>query len=152
MTKFWMGILPLLGVALVAAQKAQPTLLERAKRILAARLIDPSSLQIDPAKVVRVDINGRPETLLCGSYNAKNRFGGYAGPKAFVFEPAVNHGIFTLDLNFFSEDGTGDFNSDAREAIKAGADPDRYQSRLAEVSTNARTYLVACLKGQRTAG
>lgn len=152
MRNSWVGTLPLVAVALVGAQRAQPTLLERAKRILAARMIDPSSLQIDPAKAVRADMDGRPETILCGSYNAKNSFGGYAGPKPFVFDPVVNHGIFTMDLNFFSEDGGSDFNSDAREAIRAGADPDRYRSRLAEVSANARTYLVACLKGQKTPG
>jgi len=60
------------GVALVLSLAAQATTIAQAKRILADRMKDPSSVQFRNVKAFK-------SGAVCGEYNAKNSFGAYVG-------------------------------------------------------------------------
>lgn len=51
---------------------------EAAKQAVRSRLSDPSSAQFDRMTVF-------PGDIVCGTVNAKNKLGGYVGPRVFVY-------------------------------------------------------------------
>lgn len=131
-----------------AATNGQPlsAMVTRARGIIAERMIDPDSLQLRNTRVVTATINGQSQTILCGDFNSKNRFGGYVGFKSFVYEPSVVRGVLTLELDFYSENHAGDFDHDPTEAIQAGADTDRLLAQSRTITKLATDYFPACLK------
>lgn len=61
-----------------------------------SRMIDPDSTKF--SKVVAADVhfdNGVQQVSVCGSYNSKNRYGGYAGAKLFYYVDDL--GLFLQD-------------------------------------------------------
>lgn len=120
-------------------------MVDRATRIIAERMIDPASLQLRNTRVVSANISGRPQKLLCGDFNSKNRFGGYVGFKSFVYEPSELQGVLTLELDFYSENHSGDFNHDPAAAISSGADVEALIARSKTITKLATDYFPACL-------
>lgn len=59
-----------------------PSIEQQAKAAVTASLIDPSSAQFSDKTIVKV--RDSHVTYVCGLVNAKNRFGGYAGQKAYL--------------------------------------------------------------------
>jgi len=58
-----------------------------AKSIIKSILIDPTSAQFTLQPLKRSsDMQGNPTTVVCGTFNSKNRFGGYVGPKSFAYD------------------------------------------------------------------
>jgi hypothetical protein len=134
----------------VADAQNAPTLAKSANEIISRRLLDPASLQIRNIAVkTAISTNGQKVTILCGEYNAKNRFGGYIGFKQFVYEPAVLQGIISfqpdLAMEFMSVSGTDDFSHDPRADIKAGRNLDNLRITYAEAGEYAIKYLPVCL-------
>jgi hypothetical protein len=111
------------------------TMTASAKKVLAARLVEPTSLQVRSLRTKQVSINGTDQAILCGEYNAKNRLGGYNGYKAFAYDPTTYKAVVTLSMGgrngvsigYLSEDGSGDFDSDDRptDVLRAGVSPER---------------------------
>lgn len=61
---------------------------EQAKQTIAKRVKDPQSLMV--RNLVAVEYGKSPEKLsVCGEYNSKNSFGGYAGFSGFVYMNGV---------------------------------------------------------------
>jgi hypothetical protein len=117
----------------------------KARKIIAARLVDPDSLSIRGAHIVTATVDGRSITLLCGEYNSKNRLGGYVGFDAFVLEPAVMGGVLTLNgdyqYNFFSQAGSGDFIYDGTDAaLEAAAAAGRLDEETAQQTAASHRY------------
>ena len=77
-----------------------------AKRIIKSSLIDPTSAQFEvaPSKTV-IGTDGRKTTLVCGTYNAKNRFGGYVGRVSFAYSSSAQ-AVFTSKVARLSADGS----------------------------------------------
>ncbi|WP_156397415.1 MULTISPECIES: hypothetical protein [unclassified Sphingomonas] len=82
--------------------RANPNMaiIAEAKAALAETLLDPSSAQYRNVGVHRSQIG----PLVCGEYNAKNRFGGYVGFQTFVYgdgslldEEAADYGEISLN-------------------------------------------------------
>ena len=59
-------------------------------------LKDPASAQIKVDTDKEVSIEGSPEHVTCGRYNAKNSYGGYVGFKDFVYRSS-NRSLYTDD-------------------------------------------------------
>lgn len=82
-----------------------------AKSLIRDHMNDPESLQYRNLRVVHATINGTAVTIVCGDYNAKNKFGGYVGFETFAFEPTLLKGVLILDdpssghFSFFGLDG-----------------------------------------------
>lgn len=59
-----------------------------AKRRISAILRDPVSVQFTDVHLVpkAVSFTGQLLRLVCGRFNARNGFGGYAGPQPFVYD------------------------------------------------------------------
>ncbi len=134
----------------VASAQTAPALTKSANEIIARRLLDPASLQIrNTAVKTAISTNGQKVTILCGEYNAKNRFGGYIGFKTFVYEPAVLQGILSfesdLSMDFMSITGADDFSHDPKSDIKAGRNLDNLRVTYAEAGEYAISYLPVCL-------
>jgi hypothetical protein len=139
-----MAILFISPAVAAPAGKSPSPMVARAKRIIAERLIDPDSLQLRNTRVVTATINGRSQTLICGEFNSKNRLGGYVGFKSFVYEPTALRGVLTLELDFYSEDHSGDFDHDPTAAIQAGANVDRLIAQSKTITNWRRiTFLPA---------
>ncbi len=126
MTKWKMLCWLTLLVPGAALAQSAATMSGSAKKIMTGRLIDPRSLAIrNTSTKTAKATDGRTVTILCGEYNAKNRFGGYVGYKTFIYEPVVMKGVLSFDqafaLEFMSADGQGDVTRDADSAIQSGA-------------------------------
>ncbi len=65
-------------------------LLTQAKKIIAAEMVDPSSLQYRKLRVVRGNVLGKTLSVACGEYNARNRMGGFTGFATFAYEPSLS--------------------------------------------------------------
>ena len=134
----------------VAYAQTAPVMTTNAREIIAKRLIDPSSLQIRNVTMKSAtSTNGQKVSILCGEYNAKNRFGGFTGFKHFVYEPAVLQGILSfesdLSMDFMSITGADDFSHDPKSDIKAGRNLDNLRVTYAEAGEFAISYLPVCL-------
>lgn len=69
-----------------------------AQKIIKERLFDPYSVRFEnTAARAGVDRAGKPERLVCGSYNAKNRYGAYIGAKRFVYVPSEK-AVYTVQI------------------------------------------------------
>jgi hypothetical protein len=77
---------PLFATARKAVEQTQsakePPLFATARRAVEQTLIDPQSAQFEDLKIVGTVEEGR---LVCGTINARNQVGGYAGRRPFVF-------------------------------------------------------------------
>jgi hypothetical protein len=83
------------GSASAAAPKAKTGATAIAQSIIKAQLIDPYSVKFEGVvEKAGVDRAGKATRLVCGTYNAKNRLGGYTGAKSFVY-PASKEAVFT---------------------------------------------------------
>lgn len=77
-----------------------------ARKIIKSRLIDPYSVKFDAIVERRgLDHVGKVTNLVCGTYNAKNRFGGYVGAKQFVYV-ASEAAVFTSNVERLGQDGS----------------------------------------------
>ena len=77
-----------------------------AKSIIRSTLIDPASAQFEVgAPLVGVGTDGAKTVLICGTYNAKNRFGGYVGRTNFAY-PASLRAVFTSTVAKLNADGS----------------------------------------------
>lgn len=90
--------------ALCACEKSDPPeakAIERAKELVSQSLIDPQSVQYRNVKALS-------EGVVCGEVNAKNRLGGYAGFRPFVYNGEHLSGL-TIDdreeVKFYCHDG-----------------------------------------------
>ena len=107
-----------IGSALVASsmaaaltQAAAPSpMLAQAKKIIAAEMVDPGSLQYRNLRVVHSVVQGKPLTIACGEYNGRNKLGGYTGFAKFAYEPTALHGVVSMkadgDLDLFGDTST----------------------------------------------
>lgn len=127
-----------------SAVEAGSPLAQRAKAIIAKRMIDPDSLRLRSTRVVTVQREGKAQQVLCGEFNAKNRMGGYTGFKSFAYEPSSMRGVLTLEINFYAENGV-DFSKDPTEALRAGISSDVLQAQADRYFGFAKDYFPACL-------
>lgn len=67
-----------------ARERRREVSVAAARTVVLAALKDPSSAQFGPASVRLVGDSG---TAVCGTVNARNSFGGYAGPQRYVVHP-----------------------------------------------------------------
>jgi hypothetical protein len=133
-------------MAIVSGVSAQtvPQMTVAAKRLIADRVIDPSSLQYRKLRLVPGKIETSNGPMLCGQYNSKNRMGGYVGFKDFIYDPRKKM-VVTLGGNFFS-DVDGDFSLDEFSKQKMTPDTD-FKARLADLkawSDRYQSYLMQC--------
>lgn len=83
-----------------------------AQSIIKKRLLDPYSVRFEMRPLVTgKDTEGKAVKLTCGTYNAKNRMGGYVGAKHFVYVP-TERAVFTSEIEQLGEDGQ-DVTADA---------------------------------------
>lgn len=77
--------------------QAEYTELAFAKATIQSRMRDPGSTVFGANTTAYSDrkYKGQPAVVVCGSVNAKNGFGGYSGPRNFVFIRSSN--IFAID-------------------------------------------------------
>ncbi|MEH3037349.1 MAG: hypothetical protein PGN23_12830 [Sphingomonas adhaesiva] len=69
-----------------------------AKSIIRASLIDPASAQFEVGQTrSALAEDGTKTPLICGSYNAKNRFGGYVGKAFFAYSKSAR-AVFTSNV------------------------------------------------------
>lgn len=71
-------------------------MLTRAKKLIAAEMVDPASLQFRKLRVVRHVVQGKALTIACGEYHTRNRLGGYVGYATFAYEPTLMHGVISF--------------------------------------------------------
>lgn len=77
--------------AAIAQQPKSDPLFAQARAALAQKLKDPESARIEGLKRTNfANTKGAPTPAVCGTVNAKNSFGGYAGAVPFVFMPSMN--------------------------------------------------------------
>jgi hypothetical protein len=144
------AVLALCSVPVVAHAVPPGNLSTAARRVIAARIIDPGSLVLRNTHLATATSEtGQRVSLLCGEYNAKNRFGGYVGFKNFVYEPSVLKGVLSFEddlrFDFFSVDGSGDASHDPADDVKAGIDFDKISERREKTFNFAIKYLPVCL-------
>lgn len=72
-----------------------------AKARVKAQLKDPNS-----ARFASVRVNPRTK-MVCGTVNARNSFGGYTGPKPFIYAPSENEVIIPPD-EFYASPAASD--------------------------------------------
>jgi hypothetical protein len=69
----------------------EAAVIEEAKEAVRVGLKDPYSVQFENLRVKRRDFKDQENAILvCGTYNAKNSYGGYVGVKPFFYTP-YNH-------------------------------------------------------------
>lgn len=74
------------GKAKAAPKAADAEIINRAKAAVAAKLKDPASARFEGLdRAMRRNVNGTPMDSICGFVNAKNSYGGYTGPKPFLY-------------------------------------------------------------------
>jgi hypothetical protein len=83
-------VVALMLPAVPAAAATPSPLLLQAQKIIAAEMVDPGSLQYRKLRVVRSAVQGKPLSVACGEYNARNKMGGYTGFATFAYEPSLN--------------------------------------------------------------
>lgn len=90
------------AIALLAMLMASAAHANDAAAIAAvtAKLNDPGSAQFADVRTVAKD--GRQ--VVCGKVNAKNRMGGYDGPKPFLFDPAISQGAIIYGGRTITDD------------------------------------------------
>lgn len=110
------AVLILASVSISSTAVAAPApaaLVNKAKAIIAKRLIDPDSLQVRSTRLVTASVNGKSQQVLCGEFNSKNRMGGYAGFETFAYEPTILKGVLSFDgekFSFYGVDGAGEMS------------------------------------------
>lgn len=90
------GVAALLPSLSLAATTTAPTIV-KAKKIIAAEMVDPSSLQFRKLRVTHGVVQGKALTITCGEYNARNKMGGYTGFARFAYEPTVMRGVISFN-------------------------------------------------------
>lgn len=115
-----------LTATLTHAATPPSPLFAQAKKIIAAEMVDPGSLQFRNLRIVHGSVQGKALTIACGEYNTKNRLGGYVGFAKFAYEPTLMRGVISLK----AEGGMDIFGDVDRNSVA--------------VDTNAR-ILGACL-------
>lgn len=97
------------GTQATAARPATPSIIVQARKLIAAHMIDPASLQVRNTRIIKKVVQGQSLTIACGEFNSKNRMGGYTGFQAFAYEPTVLKGVLSLgddsQFSFFGADG-----------------------------------------------
>lgn len=96
-------ILVAFAVALLLATSAhadEDAAISRAKAAVSVKLNDPTSAQFTAVRAMTKD--GRQ--IVCGQINAKNRMGGYDGPKPFLFDPAMAQGAIIYGAARITDD------------------------------------------------
>lgn len=97
----------IVAICMTSASSPAPadaaTAFDAAKSAILAKLKDPES-----AKFGDMWVRGRD---ICGTVNAKNQFGGYEGPKGFLFSQDLGRG--------FIDDG-GSVSTDPLDSIARG--------------------------------
>jgi hypothetical protein len=138
-------IFPLMGNPSSAhAVEAASPFIQKARAIIAKRMVDPESLQVRSTRLVTVQRDGKARQVLCGQFNAKNRMGGYVGFKGFAYEPSDMKGVLTFEVNFYAENGV-DFSKDPTEALRAGISADILEGQADRYFGFAKAYFPACL-------
>lgn len=118
-----------------------------AKRIIKSSLIDPTSAQFEvaPSKTV-IGNDGRKTTLVCGTYNAKNRFGGYVGRVSFAYSSSAR-AVFTSKVARLSADGSSLSLAGLGDALKGTPSFDQIssvQERGAALQKEVQFWLGHC--------
>jgi hypothetical protein len=116
-----------------------------ASKLIAARLVDPDSIVLRNTRVVSATSpSGAAVTLLCGEYNARNRIGGYAGFRSFIYEPSEMQGVmaFGEDMTFMSADGRSDYSADAIKNLSV--DPNEMIARFDRLEPFLMAYWDPC--------
>jgi hypothetical protein len=88
-----------MAVSLTAAT-ANDALIERAKKDVLRKLLDPASARFSDLNAKEKDGRG----IVCGTVNAKNRFGGYDGAKPFLYDPAISVGAIVYGGGRITDD------------------------------------------------
>lgn len=132
------------------ATAAPPPMIKKVTTMIAKRAIDPTSVQVRSVHVIPAQIKGRSVQLVCGEFNAKNRFGGYTGFRGFVYEANDLKGVLTLnlatrDMSFYAEPGGVDFSGDPRADIMSGVDPKFLQWQIDRYIDFAQSYFPICI-------
>lgn len=85
-------MMTLLLAAAVATADPDKALIKQAEAAVVAELRDPGSAQFADERVL-------PSGAVCGTYNARNGYGGYAGSTPFVYAPpgATIHVLMVMD-------------------------------------------------------
>ena len=86
----------LTGVTTTEAAAPAAPMFARAKKLIAAEMVDPGSLQFRNLRTVHGVVQGKALTIGCGEYNARNKMGGYAGYATFAYEPTLMHGAISF--------------------------------------------------------
>ena len=116
-----------------------------AQKIIKDRLLDPYSVRFEGLSTkAGKDRLGKVEPLVCGSYNAKNKFGAYIGAKKFVYVPSEK-AVFTVKIEKFLADGS----SITSDAVMENAKGDirkllAAQKTLNEVAKDVEFWLLQC--------
>jgi hypothetical protein len=117
-----------------------------AEKIIKSRLVDPYSVHFEMlSSVVGKDKTGNTVRLTCGTYNAKNKLGGYVGAKHFVYVP-LEKAVFTAGGRF-GEDGNDVSLDDLAEKMpvdSAGLSASLDQIKALEDDT--KFWLLQCSK------
>lgn len=103
-----------------------------AKKIISSRLIDPDSAKFTflPAKTAKAH-DGSATQIVCGSYNAKNRMGGYVGSKSFAYVSSED-AVYTTNLDRLAADGSARSVDDVTAKIKQLRSADGLMALLGE--------------------
>lgn len=80
---------PATGCAQVSGESPD---MAAARTLLEAVVIDPTSIRLSAVHRAKADV-------VCGVFNAKNRFGGYAGPRRFAAMLSTNSIFVEPDLD-----------------------------------------------------
>jgi len=84
------ALLALAALVLVACATHEDSLTSNAERAVRSQLKDPDSAQFGAVFIVPAAKHGSEQRMtVCGSVNARNSFGGYAGMDRFVVDGAV---------------------------------------------------------------
>ena len=144
---------PTIAAATSPTTTVPQILMKKIQAIISKRMIDPGSVVVNDAHTVHVPTKDKPLVLVCGTYNARNRLGGYAGSDDFVYEASFLKGVLTLNLEqrqiaFFSEAGDRpDFDGSPegiKQAVRMGYG-DRLEKDSEAYVNFAQTLLPYCL-------
>lgn len=118
-----------------------------AKRIIRASLIDPSSAQFEVAQPRSGMTEGGAKTpLVCGTYNAKNRFGGYVGRVYFAYAKSAR-AVFTSDVAKLGADGSSQSLSALGDLMRGTPSMDQISNVQAQgtaLQTQVKFWLGQC--------
>lgn len=118
-----------------------------AQRIIKARLIDPYSVRFEMKQsVTGKDRGGNSVRLTCGSYNARNRMGGYVGAIGFVYVPS-EQAVFTSNIERLSQNGSALTAEDLVTQAKRMSDVNEMMAqkpKLDALSEDVKYWLIQC--------